>query len=556
MAFLAGLALVGCAAGPAAQVAPAPATVASEALPAIDPAALARHVETLASDAFEGRAPATRGEHLTLGYMIAQFQEAGLKPGPGGWLQPVPLQQSLVSGAPGISVRSKAGAKTYAYRAEQVIWSKRPDAEISLKDAPLVFVGYGIVAPEKGWNDYAGVDMKGKIAIILVNDPDYETGPDHPSTGLFDGRAMTWYGRWPYKYEEAARQGAAGALIIHETGPAAYPFAVVQSSWTGPQFDTVRPDKGASRAAIEGWVSSGVAADLFARSGLDFARLKAAAQKKGFSPVPMGDLKLSATLRQTVETSTSYNVVAMLPGTTRPDEVVLYGAHHDHLGRCPGDPADDICNGAIDNAGGVAMLLEIARAFAKQGPRARTVAFIGWAAEEKGLLGSEYYATNPVFAPAKTVAGVNMDGVAAFGRSKDMSIVGYGKSELDDHLARALARQGRVTRPEPFPERGGFYRSDHFPLAKIGIPMLYAGAGVDLFEGGVARGEALANDYVANRYHKPNDEFDPSWDMSGAAENAAALAEVGRGIAEGAGWPKWAPNAEFRAAREASLAVK
>jgi Zn-dependent M28 family amino/carboxypeptidase len=513
---------------------------------------IAAHVATLSSDAFEGRAPASPGETKTLDYLTEAFTRLGLKPGPSGWLQPARLVSAEVTNKPALNIRGRDGTKTYAYRDAQVIWTKRVEPSVSLKDAELVFVGYGVAAPEKNWNDYAGANLKGKVAVILVNDPDYETAADHPTTGKFDGKAMTWYGRWPYKFEEAARQGAAGALIIHETGPAAYPFAVVQSSWTGPQFDTVRPDKGASRVALEGWVSTATAADLFKRAGLNFAELKAKAQTGGMKPVPMG-LRLTATVEQTARETVSNNFIAMLPGTERPDEVVLYTAHHDHLGRCPAVDGDDLCNGAVDNATGLAGMIEIAKAHAKAGPARRTIAFVGFAAEEQGLLGSAFYADNPVFPLAKTVAGVNMDGASPYGPAREITVIGAGKSSLEELLAAAASTQGRRVSPEAFPERGGFYRSDHFSLAKVGVPMLFTSPGIDLVDGGVERGRAMAEDYLAHRYHKPDDEYDPSWNLEGAAQDARLLYEVGRQIADSDLWPQWAANSEFAAARAASL---
>jgi Zn-dependent M28 family amino/carboxypeptidase len=515
----------------------------------IQPAKLAEHVQVLASDEFEGREPSTPGEQKTLDYIIAQYKAAGLEPAGenGGWLQAVPLVEASVKGAPALSVKGRDGTKTYSYGDQAVIWTKRIEKTVSLKNAPLVFVGYGVNAPEKNWNDYAGADLKGKVAVILVNDPDFEGAPHN----LFGGKAMTWYGRWPYKYEEAARQGAAGALIIHETAPAAYPWAVVQSSWTGPQFDTVRAEKGASRVGVEGWLSNAAALDLFKRAGLDFAKLKAAAQQPGFKAAPM-NLTLSTTLETAHRTTVTHNALGVARGARAPDEVIIYGAHHDHLGRCGPVDGDDICNGAQDNALGVAGLIEIARRGQGSGPAQRSVAFIAFGAEEQGLLGSAHYAAHPIFPPAKTVAMINMDAPQTAGRSRNVVVVGHGQSELEDLLREKAAGQDRVVTPEENPENGGFYRSDHFSFAKIGIPALYAEGGLDLREGGVAAGEAWSADYGTNRYHKPADEYSPDWDLSGAAEDFELLHQVGRALADSGAWPNWKPGSEFRPIRDKS----
>lgn len=518
--------------------------------PPLSPPAIAQHVRILASDAFEGRAPVSAGESKTLEYLISQFQAAGLRPGyKGAWLQPVPLQESRVQGEPTLSIAGGTGASAdYLYRRDHVIWTKRNQSAIALENAPLVFVGYGVVAPEAGWNDYAGQDMRGKIAVILINDPDFEADLG----GKFGGKPMTYYGRWTYKFEEAARQGAAGALIIHESAPASYPWAVVQSSWTGPQFDVIRADGNASRPGVEGWISTPMAADLFQRAGIDFAQAKSAAQKAGFTAMAM-PLTASARLLTEIRQSTSHNVVGVLEGRAAKSEAMLYTAHWDHLGRCPPVNGDDICNGARDNATGVAGLIEIARRFGQEGRLNRSVVFVAFTAEEKGLLGSAYYALNPAIAPNKTVAAINMDGVQTSGPSREIVVVGAGKSELEDLLSAAATTQGRRVAPEPFPERGSYFRSDHFELAKIGIPALFATGGIDLIAGGEERGRSISEAYIASSYHKPDDEFDESWDLVGASQDLQLLYSVGRGIAEGSAWPKWKPGAEFKAAREASF---
>lgn len=545
------LALSGCATTP--PPAPAPAPVAPQPPPPpapMSPEAIAAHIKVLASDAYEGRAPATEGEVKTLAYLEAQFKTIGLDPGPSGWTQPVPLAESIVQGAPALTITGKDGAKTYAFRDQWVAFTRRFATQTEVKNAELVFVGYGVTAPDKGWSDYAKANIKGKIAVILVNDPDFETSTD--LTGPFGGKAMTYYGRWTYKYEEAQRQGAIGALIVHETAPAAYPWAVVQSSWTRPQYDMISADKGAREMAFQAWISTPTAADLFKRAGLDFAKLKAAAQKPGFKAVPM-KLKGSATLDLAIKDVTSANVIGVVKGAERPDEVVLYTAHWDHLGRCPAVEGDDICNGALDNASGTATLIEIARAFAAGPKPKRTVAFLAVTAEEKGLLGSAYYAANPLFPLSKTVANINMDGMPGFGRTNDVEVIGYGKNEVEDVLAKHVVAQGRVLKPEAFPERGGYFRSDQFSLAKVGVPAIFASGGLDLVNGGVERGKKLDEDYIANAYHKPDDEWSDAWDLSGAAEDSKLLFDVGADLANGAAWPAWKPGAEFKSIREESL---
>jgi Zn-dependent M28 family amino/carboxypeptidase len=520
--------------------------------PPLSPAALAQHIQILSSDAFEGREPASPGEKLTTDYITQQFAAAGLQPGWNGqWLQPVPLVEATVKGDPGLTIRGRDGAKTYAYRTQQVVFTKRATPSIDLANAPLVFVGYGVNAPELGWNDYAGVDMAGKIAVILVNDPDFETPTGHPTAGKFGGKAMTYYGRWTYKFEEAGRQGAAGALIIHETAPAAYPWAVVESSWTGPQFDLKRgPDD--KRVEVEGWIQNAVATELFQRAGLNFAELKAAAQRPGFSARPM-NLSGSIRLETEVKDSVSNNVVGILPGREAPGEAFVYGAHWDHLGRCTPIDGDDICNGALDNATGTAGLIELARNFSAEGRPRRSVVFVAFTAEEQGLLGSAYYAANPAIPANRTVAALNMDGASINGPTRDVIVVGYGKSDLEGLLEIQARAQGRTIRAEENPERGSFYRSDHFNLAKVGIPVLYASGGLDLVNGGVERGKALSEAFIAQRYHKPQDEFDPAWDLTGQQQDLTLFYRVGRGIVDGDAWPNWKPTAEFYPIRQRSL---
>ncbi len=521
-------------------------TFAQAAPPPMAPEALGAHIEILASDEFEGRAPGSPGEEKTVSYLVEQFRAAGLKPAAGdSFVQPVPLVEYAVQGEPALTIAGPDGSKAYAFRDQWLGWSRTGDARARLRNAELVFVGYGIEAPDRGWSDYAKADIKGKIAVVLINDPDFEA-PDQAEKP-FDGKAMTYFGRWTYKYEEAARQGAAGMLIIHETARASYPWAVVATSWGQPQLDLASATD--PRLEFQGWITSETATDLFQRANLDFAALKAAAQKPGFAAVPMA-LKGSVDMRTKTRRMESANVAALIEGAEAPQETVLYTAHWDHLGRCQAVADDDICNGALDNASGTAGLIELARAFAA-GPRPRrSVLFLAVTAEEKGLLGSEHYAQRPLFPLEQTVANINMDGLPGYGRSRDIIVVGAGKTELETILARYAAAQSRLVKPENFPERGSYYRSDQFSLAKVGVPALFAKGGLDLLQGGVEKGLEQDSAYIADRYHKPDDEYSPDWDLSGASEDLALLYAIGRELAEGRAWPSWRPGAEFAPIRE------
>lgn len=517
--------------------------------PPLSAAALSAHVKTLASDAFEGRAPASPGEMKTIEYLTTQFRTAGLEPGAGEeYLQAVPMLETSVTNAPVLSISGPGAAQSLAFAKDWVGFSNQNASEQAWADAPLVFVGYGVTAPERGWNDYAKANIKGKIAVILINDPDYETSPG--LEGPFGGKAMSYFGRWTYKLEEAARQGAAGALIIHETLPAAYPWSVVTSSWSIPQFAI--NDEALPRLPIQGWISGEAADAMFKRVGLNYAALKTAAQKKGFVAKPLAGLKASTNLAVSARQVISYNVAALIRGETRPNEVVIYSAHWDHLGRCPPVDGDDVCNGALDNASGTAGLIEIARAFKAGEPPQRSVLFLAVTAEEKGLLGSAYYAAHPIFAPGQTVANINMDGMPIHGTSKDIVIVGAGKNEVEDVVVRLAGLQGRRLSPDPFPERGHYYRSDQFSFAKIGVPAVFFGGGLDLTVGGVARGRALEDAFLENSYHKPSDQWSDSLDFSGATQDGQLLYDVGRELADGVAWPNWRADAEFKAARDES----
>lgn len=507
---------------------------------------------TLSLDEFEGRAPGTPGEEKTLAYLVEQFSRAGLQPGNrGSWFQDVPLVEITAAGFEPLTVRSRGQATSYAFGEHWTGASYREVPRVDLDDSEVVFVGYGIVAPEKGWNDYAGVDMRGKTALILINDPDYE---NEGLQGPFNGRAMTYYGRWTYKYEEAARQGAAAAIIVHDTYPASYGWATVQSSWSGPQAYARRADGGAGQTLVNAWVQKPVAEAIASASGRDLAELSSAAKRQGFRPVPLG-VTVSTGFDNSIRRFASKNVIGMLPGRERADEYVLHTAHWDHLGRCtPNAAGDDICNGAIDNATGTAALAALAEAHAKTGAAARTLVFLAVTAEESGLLGSEYYAANPVFPLSQTVGGLNMDALSLAGPARDVTVVGGGKSELDAILSTALADLGRVATPDPSPQAGYYYRSDHFSLAKRGVPMFYVDSGQDLIEGGRAAGQAWEAAYRDNAYHQPDDEYDPNWNWAGAMQDLRLFYLLGRMMAESAEWPNWYPNDEFRRIRDESCA--
>ncbi len=513
--------------------------------------------KTLSSDAFEGRMPGTPGEEKTVAYLIEQFQRVGLKPGNGdSWVQDVPLVEIESKDFAPLTITGNGdnGAVnlSFAPSKDWVGVSYKEQVQTSLKDAELVFVGYGIKADEKGWNDYAGVDMKGKIAVILVNDPDFGTAG---LEGPFGGKAMTYYGRWTYKFEEAARQGAAGALIVHDTEPASYGWNVVESSWTGPQAYAQRGDNPPPLTDMNGWIQKAVAEKIVQSAGQDLAGLSAAARKKGFKAVPLG-LTASTSFRNDVRTYNSRNVIGILPGSERPDEYVMHTAHWDHLGRCTAAPdGDDICNGAVDNATGTAALVALAEAHAKAGAPKRSLVFLAVTAEEQGLLGADYYAANPVFPLSQTVGGINMDAFLIAGPSKDVTVVGQGKSRLEEFLQAALAADGRTITSDPTPEAGYYYRSDHFAFAKRGVPMLYVDGGEDLQQGGREAGSAAAMDYRENRYHGPKDEYSESWDWSGVMADLQLFYRIGRMLADSRSWPNWADGDEFKAKRDEDCAA-
>ena len=547
------LALAACATTPAAETSsPAETTRPAQTRSAISLQTLQRVTQELASDAFEGRAPGTDGEQRTIELLAREFQRAGLQPGNNGsWYQDVPLVEITAQGSPQLRVTGSAQPMTFNYRTDFVAASYRAQPRVSVDNSEMVFVGYGINAPERGWNDYAGVDVRGKTVVILVNDPDWGA---QNLEGPFNGRAMTYYGRWTYKYEEAARQGAAAAFIVHDTAPASYGWNVVENSWTGSQLYMQTANGGADQTAANGWLTNDAARRLLSSAGQDLDALTRAAQQRGFRAVPL-NLRASLALDNGIRTAASRNVVGILPGASRPDEYVLYTAHWDHLGVCreEGD-ADRICNGAVDNATGTAALVALAEAHARAGRTDRTLVFLAVTAEESGLLGSAYYAANPIFPLARTAGGINMDSLTMTGDARDFYAVGAGKSELDAYLQRSVSGEGLTLTPEPSPQAGYYYRSDHFSMAKQGVPMVYAKLGPDLINGGRAAGDAWQADYRANRYHGPEDEYDPSWDWSGALRELRIFYRIGRELAETDGWPNWNEGDEFRAIRDRSRA--
>ena len=524
---------------------------------------LAKRVKALADDTFEGRGPGTPVGEAAAAWIGAEMARIGLQPGGdnGSYFQKVAMvNQAIDPEQSFLTFTAPDGTEMpTVLKEDAVIWTKHQETNtISFEPSDVVFVGYGVDAPEYQWNDYGDQDYTGKTVVILVNDPGFATG----DSDLFKGKAMTYYGRWTYKYEEAARKGATAAIIVHETEPASYGWDVVKNSWSGAQSDLVRSNGGADRALMEGWVTRDMAEKLFASADLNFEEMKTAAKTRGFQPVSLTGLKATGELVQTIDQVDSRNVIGVLPGTTAPDEYMLYTAHWDHLGKktgkktgAPGEDFynDEIFNGAVDNATGAAALLELAEAFAAE-PHDRSLLFVSVTLEESGLLGSEFFAEHPTVPLNKIVAGVNMDGALPVGRTHDMVVIGYGASELEDRLAEILKANDRVIKPDAKPEAGYFYRSDHISLAKRGVPMLYADGGEDKLEGGVAAGKAAAAAYTAERYHKPMDEYSDDWDLSGFTEDIQALYAVGEGIADSTDWPTWYAGNEFEAARKESLA--
>jgi Zn-dependent M28 family amino/carboxypeptidase len=520
---------------------------------------MSQDIKVLASDDFQGRGPATPGEDKAIGYIAQQFKALGLQPGGDktasgrSWYQNVPLAEFETDGPVTVSV--KAGGETLNWTQGQEVAlraAQTGQTRVTIKDAPVVFIGYGVKAPERNWDDFKGVDLHGKIALVLVNDPDFETGH-----GDFGGKAMTYYGRWTYKYEEAARQGALGMIVIHERAPAAYGWNTVKNSNTNAVFDIIRKDPAAAHSPLEGWIQRDQTVQLFKAAGLDFEQLKKQAQTRDFRPVTLNGVAWSTDMGVKASKVVSHNVVGVLPGTGHPDERVIYTAHWDHLGvGLPDAKGDRIYNGAVDNASGVAGLIEMARLYAKAPRTDRTVMFMSVTAEEKGLLGSEYYATNPLYPLATTVAVINMDGMNVLGRTKDVTSSGNAPLTLQDDLVAVAKAHGMYFSDDPNPEAGHFYRSDHFSFAKQGVPAMSIGSGQDLEKGGKAAGKAAAEAYVKDKYHQPADEWDPNWDLSGMAQETEVLYDLGHKLATSREWPEWKAGAEFKATRDQTAAMR
>ncbi|SFP80709.1 M28 family metallopeptidase [Variovorax sp. 770b2] len=530
--------------------------LAADPAPRFDPQRLSQIVKTISGDDFEGRAPATPAEARTVDYLVAQFKAAGLVPGGDleggqrGWTQSVPLVKTEFRGAPQFTLQ--VGTQRDALvQGEQIAVRAAMDGStaVSIREAPLVFVGYGVSAPERRWDDYKGVDLKGKIAVVLVNDPDFETGK-----GDFGGKAMTYYGRWTYKFEEAARRGALGVLIVHETAPAAYGWATVKNSNTATMLDIERDRPAAVHPKLEAWIQRDVAVELLRRAGLDFEAQKKLAQTREFQPQVLKDASLTAEYAIAREVIVSRNVVGRIEGSKRPGETVIYSAHWDHLGvGAPDAKGDRIYNGAVDNGTGLAALIEMGRAFASAPKKPeRSVVFLAVTAEERGLLGSEYYGAKPLYPLAKTVAVINMDALSPEGPSRNFSTSGSAASQLQDLLVDEAKGFGLAYAPDPHPEAGYFFRSDHFSFAKRGVPALSFDSGDDWVAGGLAAGEAASKAYTADRYHQPADEWRADWSFTGMAHDLPLLYRVGQMLANSKRWPEWGQGSEFRATREAS----
>ena len=551
-----GLALAACGKQePVEAPAPAVAPAAANARPApVTPTADGRYsgeikaedfaarLQKLSSDQFEGREPGTIGERVTTAYIKDQFERIGLKPGnKGNWFQTVPMVKTeLIEPAKvSIEVKGSTGSASFGIGDDAVINTLNGSPEVSIRDSDIVFAGYGVNAPD--WNDYADIDVKGKTVIVLVNDPGW--GNKDPQ--LFKGPALTYYGRWTYKYEEAARQGAAALFIVHETPGAGYPWSVVQNGWSGPQFALPASEDPAPRLQAAGWLSEDAATRLFATAGEDFAAMKESADLRGFKASVLG-AKLSVDFRSKVDTTSSENVVGMLPGSQRPDEAIVYTAHWDHFGKDQSLEGDQIFNGAIDNATGVAGIIEIAEAFTHQAtPPQRSVVFAAVTLEESGLLGAQYFVAHPPYALDKIAANINIDALHINGPTKNVTVIGLGQSELDGYVTEAAKAQGRVISGDEEPEKGFFFRSDHVNFARAGIPALYASGGLDLVDGGEAAGRAAADDYTTNRYHKPGDNYDPDWDYRGVVADLEMLYNVGHKLADETTFPQWKPGADF-----------
>lgn len=517
----------------------------SIAIKAINPAGFARHISVLASDAFEGRKPFTRGEDSSIQYLAAQFKQLGLKPGNGNsYFQEVPMVSINSKPAGNLVIKGTNGELSLQYLEDFVAATRRVQEQVTIPASELVFAGYGIVAPEYNWNDYKGLDVKGKTVIVMINDPGFA------DSTLFKGRVMTYYGRWTYKFEEASRQGATGVIIIHETAAASYPWKVVRSGWSNSKLHLQTANNNMHRTALEGWITQDAAKKIFQLAGVS-PDIMQQARTKGFKPVDL-HLKTSLVINNTIKKSTSHNVLAVLPGAKRPQECVVYSAHWDHFGIGEPVKGDSIYNGAVDNATGTAGLLELATAFTKlpQAP-GRSILFLSVTGEEQGLLGSEYYAAHPVFPIEKTVADINLDVLNTFGRTRDITVIGHGQSELDEYALRAAQKQGRITVPEANPEGGWFFRSDHFNFAKKGVPGLYIGPGNDALGHEPGWGKEQTAAYNRLRYHSPADEFDANtWNLDGMVEDIRLLFDVGYQLSNESSFPAWKKGSEFKAYRK------
>ena len=512
------------------------------------------HVKELSSDKFEGREPGTVGGELTKKYIQESFKSSGLQPIKKDFLLEVPLSKMEVNLDESYLKFKKAKNQRVLIPGEEtVFWSKRVQESIEIEDSEVLFIGYGIVAPEYEWNDYEGIDVKGKTLIALINDPGFKT----QDPNLFNGNAMTYYGRWVYRFEEAARQGAEALIIIHETAPASYPWKVVQNSWSGKQIDLKRPNLGMDRIKVEGWITDAVAEELFNEAGLDLEQLKEDALSSNFKPVPLKGFKMNAKLSNDLSFSVSHNVGGIKVGSKRPDEYVLMIAHWDHLGKREShSPSNDqIYNGAVDNATGVAGVIELANSF-KNVALDRSLLFLAVTAEESGLLGSQYFAEYPPIELSNIVAGYNFDGILPTGKTRDVVVVGYGASELENILEEELNELDMYITPDPAPEKGFFYRSDHISFAKKGVPMLYADGGVDINDGGLEAGSKMSNDYTQYHYHQPSDEYQDSWDLSGFKDHLEITRNMVLRLANSEEWPEWYEGNEFKAIREASKEIK
>lgn len=514
----------------------------------IDGAKIADHVKVLASDEFGGRMPFTEYETKTVEYLEDQFEQMGVEPGNGdSYFQEVPMVEIEAENMSDLHVEGSDFSKDYTFKDEFVALTRRVADSISINHSELVFAGYGVVAPEYEWNDYEGIDVTGKTVVVLVNDPGFGTS----DSTFFKGDAMTYYGRWTYKYEEAARQGATGILIVHDTKPASYPWGVVENGWTGANLYLKSDDNNMSRCQVEGWIGLDVAKEFFKAAGKGEYNFTAEAKKRSFEPFDMG-LNISLSFTNRTKTSESKNVAGLVRGTEKPDEVIIYSAHWDHLGIGSPVDGDSIYNGAVDNATGTAALLEIARAFAGNNKKPkRSVLFLAVTAEEQGLLGSAYYAEHPIFPPSKTVADINMDAFMSIGEMKDLTIVGYGQSDLDDMATKLAENQGRYIIPDPEPGAGHFFRSDHFNFAKVGIPALYASGSYEHMTKGVEYAKEKSEAYVSHDYHQPSDEYSDDWDMGGMIQDATLLYKLGYELSQDTTlWPKWKEGSEFKAIRE------